>query len=298
MKRPLEIRMIPLFLAFHALIPPALSVVCYNPDGTSSAPGDTEYGYCPYSNGGVQMCCALNRANPSGGNFSDGNTADKCLPNGLCMNIGINGGSANITTYFRDLCSQTDWDSGCLDVCTDTSKHGISNGTIRMTPCDGTKTSTYWCCGDSDDCCGTADQVKIDPTFASSTAATTSLSATSTSTSTSDQPIFISSGLSVGAKAGIGVGVGVGVIVVAILVIALVMRRRKRNAPLPAPEYSNLGLSLAPKSPGKNGPSMAQTSSDQPSHEGYDTTSYSGTGRDGVVVEADAVSTTRFEMPG
>lgn len=33
------------------------------------------------------MCCATNRTNPFAGNSSNGDTADACLPNGLCINV-------------------------------------------------------------------------------------------------------------------------------------------------------------------------------------------------------------------
>jgi hypothetical protein len=93
---------------------------CYYPNGYSPPSDDIEYVPCDYSNSGTRMCCATNRPNPSGGNFSNGLTADKCLENGLCMNSGYHADGTHWTNYWRDMCTSNDWSAGgCLDVCTD-----------------------------------------------------------------------------------------------------------------------------------------------------------------------------------
>lgn len=100
------------------------NALCYYPDGRSQT--SDEYRECPYLNGTISMCCATNRNIPSGGNFSEGYTADGCLSNGLCKNkaeITNNDGSTfTATTYWREMCSMPDYgNSGCLDVCTNDS---------------------------------------------------------------------------------------------------------------------------------------------------------------------------------
>jgi len=100
------------------------NALCYYPDGRSQT--SDEYRECPYLNGTISMCCATNRNIPSGGNFSEGYTADGCLSNGLCQNkaeITNNDGSTfTATTYWREMCSMPDYgNSGCLDVCTNDS---------------------------------------------------------------------------------------------------------------------------------------------------------------------------------
>ena len=96
---------------------------------------------------------------------------------------------------------------------------------IIVTPCDGSSTSTTWCCGDTsgnnDDCCkpGSSEpRYTIAATFGdavSTSLSSSSYSASSTSAS-SRTPSSTSNakqgggGLSTGAKAGIGVGAAVG----------------------------------------------------------------------------------------
>ena len=111
--------------------------------------------------------------------------------------------------------------------------NGTSNGTQLLTPCDGSATSEYWCCGSSRSCCGTSDQVQINSTFASNATATASTSTTATPTATgtsSSSPTTTasaSSGLSSGAKAGIGIGAAVGAI--AVIAALVFFFRRRRN---------------------------------------------------------------------
>jgi hypothetical protein len=82
------------------------------------------------------MCCALNRTNPSGGNIDNGTTADLCLENGLCLSTwetsDNNGTTTEVTHYYRDQCTSTDWadGGGCLNICTETTvrlnrSHGL-----------------------------------------------------------------------------------------------------------------------------------------------------------------------------
>ncbi|PVH92144.1 hypothetical protein DM02DRAFT_620115 [Periconia macrospinosa] len=122
---------------------------CYLPDGTGAT--NPQWRECstdpqdPLSN----ICCALNRTNAAGGLKSEGETADTCLPNGLCQNESVMD-SGNKTIYYRrSYCTSQQWESGnCLTTC---GKGGT--GFKDMTPCDGTSTSERWCCGTNTDCC-------------------------------------------------------------------------------------------------------------------------------------------------
>lgn len=73
------------------------------------------------------MCCATNRTNPSGGNYSEGWTADTCLANGICMNVAAmtdkSGNTNMVATYWREMCTSSNWTvgAGCLTVCTEES---------------------------------------------------------------------------------------------------------------------------------------------------------------------------------
>lgn len=130
-----------------------------------------------------------------------------------------------------------------------------------MTPCDRTRNSTTWCCGDSTECCGTQDAITIAPvlgehgvavessSISTSTSTTTSsptstsipttLSTTAspttsipTSTSSSKQPSNQSSashipGLSNEIKAGIGVAVSAAVLLL-FVATAFLLRRHRR----------------------------------------------------------------------
>ncbi|KAJ9293795.1 hypothetical protein DTO271G3_7422 [Paecilomyces variotii] len=187
------------------------------------------------------MCCATNRTNPSGGNANDGYTADICLQNGLCMNI-QNGG--NTTTYWRVMCTSTDWSTGgkCLDVCADEGTAGYS-GTARVTPCDGTPTSTTWCCGlNNTACCNSTSAITVPALFGATSTSTSTSSSKSTSTenATSSSPSATannaSSGLSTGAKAGVGVGVAAGAIAI-IAVVVFLLRARRRSKLETHPQY-------------------------------------------------------------
>jgi hypothetical protein len=196
---------------------------------------------CYWRNGGRQLdlnyqqcrssttCCAVR---------------DDCLDNGLCRL------KANHSFYWRESCTQSDWDAGgCQDICSTnvrlltglhtargllTMQGDDSKTDVRVTPCDGTANSTTWCCGDTNICCNDPDsRVTVAPVFVGSAAASsTSLSSSTTSASQSTpqttsssspsaipSPTFISTSsntsnnsLSTGAKAGIGVGAALGVI--------------------------------------------------------------------------------------
>ena len=104
-----------LLFSFLGYLPKA-SCVCYKPDGSLA---DGSYVPCQQT-GGVSMCCALNRSNPSGGLLSHGFTVDICLPNGLCRNnfqaANSNGQIVPGTTFWRESCSSPNW-SDCLSIC-------------------------------------------------------------------------------------------------------------------------------------------------------------------------------------
>ena len=118
------------------------------------------------------------------------------------------------------------------------------SGDVNVTPCDGTDSSEYWCCGNSTACCGddaSFGKEKVDRVFlgiissssmssiASSTStsmplSSSSPSSTSTPSPTTTPPNDDSGGLSTGAKAGIGVGAAFGVI--ALLALGAFIGRR------------------------------------------------------------------------
>jgi len=97
--------------------------MCYNPNGTAVYGWDAGSIYQPCSNDTTSplssVCCALNRANPSGGSINDGFTADVCLPSGLCQNILTDENGSVMTSFWRDYCTSAEWEDGkCLGVCT------------------------------------------------------------------------------------------------------------------------------------------------------------------------------------
>lgn len=100
------------------------SAVCYYPNGNSD--DNPLNGRCASIEDQASACCAINRANPSGGSADasdDGQTADLCMKNGLCKNIKTereNGTNRNVTltSYWRGLCSTPEWpEANCVDVC-------------------------------------------------------------------------------------------------------------------------------------------------------------------------------------
>ncbi|KAJ5736655.1 uncharacterized protein N7483_001780 [Penicillium malachiteum] len=207
-----------ILLVFYVLLFPArVLATCYNPDG--SVQDGESYKPCIAIDGSKTMCCALNRTNPSGGLLSDGWTADICLGNGLCQNIvngtGDDGESWSLgSTYWRDQCWTSDWNSSgnCLNYC-------MGEETSHMTPCDGTKNSSTWCCGDDNTaCCGTSSAITISQYFGDYDPSSTRQESTSRS----------SSGMSTGTKAAIGLGVALGVTLVA-SACAIFLLWRQRN---------------------------------------------------------------------
>lgn len=60
---------------------------CYFANGTA-LPTDPLYNqYSPCKSGGPStICCGINRENAAGGNVTEGDTVDECLPNGLSQN--------------------------------------------------------------------------------------------------------------------------------------------------------------------------------------------------------------------
>ena len=93
---------------------------CYMSNGTLI--DSTEYQPCSSTSTVADLdriCCALNRSNAPGGDWSDGLTKDTCLPNGICQNNHTANGEVE-TLYFREQCTEQDWTSGkCLDICED-----------------------------------------------------------------------------------------------------------------------------------------------------------------------------------
>jgi hypothetical protein len=110
---------------------------------------------------------------------------------------------------------------------------------VRVTPCDKTNTSAWWCCGDSDACCTDTSLAKyrVDPVFvgadtSSSMPSSTTTSPTagsSTASATATPPNDDSGSLSTGAKAGIGVGAALGVIALIALGVFIGRRTHKKR---------------------------------------------------------------------
>lgn len=91
---------------------------CYLPDGTGATNPIWRECSTDLSDPLSNICCALNRTNPAGGLRSEGETAETCLPNGLCEQSSVSD-SGNITTsYRRAYCTSQEWESGkCLTTC-------------------------------------------------------------------------------------------------------------------------------------------------------------------------------------
>ncbi|KAF2864942.1 hypothetical protein BDV95DRAFT_613096 [Massariosphaeria phaeospora] len=153
---------------------------------------------------------------------------DSCLPNGICKGVS-NEESKDV--YWRESCTESDWGAGgCQELCSNESSQIGTD--IVVTPCDGSGSSTTWCCGDGADCCSpgssnprytiaaifgnavptpSASSSSSAPSASTQTRASTTESPSST-TSTAPPPASANSGLSTGAKAGIGVGAALGAI--------------------------------------------------------------------------------------
>ncbi|KAK1140096.1 hypothetical protein N8T08_010852 [Aspergillus melleus] len=145
---------------------------CYHPNGTPET--DPIYQSCSQTTGATGMCCAA---------------TDVCLPNGLCQSTreteDREGEKMLQNTYRRGHCTSRDWEGGgCLGVCVDGKG---SNTSPIMTPCDNnTNISTTWCCGNTNDCCGTPDAITIAPVLGEhiSIPSPTSYASSSTTTNT------------------------------------------------------------------------------------------------------------------
>lgn len=105
-------------VAILLLVGSLVDAKCYLPDGTGAT--NPQWRECsndpqdPLSN----ICCALNRKNPAGGLRSEGDTADTCMPNGLCQNEAVSDAGVRTTTYRRAYCTSQEWESGkCLTTC-------------------------------------------------------------------------------------------------------------------------------------------------------------------------------------
>ncbi|KAF2147903.1 hypothetical protein K461DRAFT_316381 [Myriangium duriaei CBS 260.36] len=223
------------------LLPVHATARCYFPDGTTLQ--GPEFVPCNSFNSSNSYCCGAGRVE----NASAGIYPDACLPNGLCS------GHASGALYWREGCSNPDWPEDVCprNVCEDPSENDI-NGNAPMTPCDGTNSSSTWCCGaNTTSCCGkgSPSEITLRPTLVaviSSTTSSTSPSSTSTSSATqSSSPPSSSStqtstssqasGLSTGAKAGIGVGVALGAVLAfaGLIFFVLAWRRKKQSYSFP-----------------------------------------------------------------
>lgn len=234
-------------LLLSPLLSPAWGA-CYWPDGTLNT--DSAIQKCPNSN----TCCALNRAIEPGGDITKGGAVrDECLPNGLCQNRGHNStDKTSFLNYFRDFCSEKDW-SGCWKgLCAGGNE---AEGIGQMTPCSGTNSSSTWCCGDSQNCCGGAGAITLNANGAVANSSSASAHATATSTSvqgsssvasatsgaTSSAAPGGSGGLSTSAKAGIGVGVSLTGIALVAGISILLVRYRRLEKRIAAAEAQNGG---------------------------------------------------------
>lgn len=99
----------------HTPCPPPRLVTSVYYFQNSTRFNNDEYQDCVYVNqAGIagheaSVCCATNRKNSFGSNYSNGATANNRLPNGLCLNIAgvttMNGTVVNTTRYRRGLCT-------------------------------------------------------------------------------------------------------------------------------------------------------------------------------------------------
>ncbi|RYN37837.1 hypothetical protein AA0113_g10999 [Alternaria arborescens] len=209
---------------------------------------------CYWRNGGLQTVA---KYQPCSNDTSDplshicckiGEGEDTCLPNGICQAFAPT--EEYLGLYFRESCTLQNWEAGgCQDLCSSGDEQ--SKNDVTVTPCDGTPTSEFWCCGNTTDCCSdpNLEKFKVEPTFSgvitssllpTSTSASISPSPSSPSTSsnanatdtptpspTSTSQNNESAGLSTGAKAGIGVGAAAGVI--ALIAIGVLIGRRSHK---------------------------------------------------------------------
>ncbi|KAH6633046.1 hypothetical protein C7974DRAFT_163792 [Boeremia exigua] len=221
------------------------------------------YQPCAASDGPTTICCATNRDNEPWGNVSLGFTRDECLPNGVCQNRLTTNEGQPVTTWFIDYCTengQSDSAGKCLNVCPTASLEL----TAKITPCDGTATSSRWCCGDTRGCCNSNSGVVLleqvlgqvsSSVISSSSPATSSSSSVTTptpsTTSASAAPLDTgststkSNGLSGGAIGGIVVGVVVGLALIAAALFFARKASRRKKAPYAAPDAAEVPYSPA-----------------------------------------------------
>ncbi|KAJ4983949.1 hypothetical protein SVAN01_10570 [Stagonosporopsis vannaccii] len=230
------------------------------------------YQPCPSADGPPTICCATNRDNPPWGNISLGYTRDECLPNGLCQNRITTNEGQPVTTWFVDYCTeygQADSAAKCLNICPTASLEL----TAKITPCDGTATSSRWCCGDTRGCCNsntgvvlleqvlgqvsssvisfsssaTSPAASTPSSSQSSTSAASSAAASSSPTDTNN-PNSASSGLGGGAIAGIVIGAiaGLALIAAALYFARRASQKKRSNTSDEAPTIAEVPYSPAP----------------------------------------------------
>lgn len=95
----------------------------------------------------ISMCCALTRPNPYGGPGDKTQTADRCLPNGLCINMRLHvDNNVNITEYWRSSCNiETGMGSpSCLrDFCPERVSTGFRECAVQS-ECLRNNTESIW----------------------------------------------------------------------------------------------------------------------------------------------------------
>lgn len=182
---------------------------------------------------------------------------------------------------FVDYCTengQKDEASKCANVCST----GNEELTAKITPCDGTKNSTKWCCGASTDCCSGDSSIKpvelaqilgaVSSSVVSSSAsatspATSTASQTSASGAASETPTAAntgssrSKGLSGGAIAGIVVGAlaGLALIAAALFFARRASRKKKTGYEAPPVAEHSLPVEAPAYSPGPGRQEMSST---------------------------------------
>lgn len=182
---------------------------------------------------------------------------------------------------FIDYCTeggQKDEATKCANVCST----GNQELTAKITPCDGTKNSTKWCCGASTDCCSGDSDVKpielaqvlgavsssvVSASASATSSATSSASQASASGAASAAPTAAntessgSKGLSGGAIAGIVIGAIVGLaLIAAVLFFARRASQKKKAGYEPPPGADHAQPAEAPAySPGPERQEMSST---------------------------------------
>lgn len=148
--------------------------------------------------------------------------------------------------------------------------------TAKITPCDGTKNSTNWCCGDSTDCCSGDSNTKpinlaqvlgaVSSSVVSPSASATSSTPTASQSSTSATPTaatnssLSSSGLGGGAIAGIVIGALAGLaLIAAVLFFWRRASRKKAGYAAPAIADHSHPVEAPAGSPGAGRQEMSST---------------------------------------